>query len=286
MRIQLYRGNPKLLFDNSWAIPREVAHQNFKKFRRVDPVETRGYDASMEELTNQCKEIILGSLLGDGSLVIPKRYKRARFEFRHAISQKEYFLWKVSQLKEISGDNCFQIQPADGWSKKEKLHYHSRVHLALTELYYLARPEGKLCLRDEWLKLLTPISLMVWWLDDGSLVKNLRQGIFCTGGFSRYDLLTLSQYLKDKWGVKNRIGRRAKYYQLRIYSTEELKKFLRLILPYLPVASMLPKVILLYKDSSLQQRWISEVCRLSKFSQGVVKKYLEEKKLKWQMFRE
>jgi len=136
------------------------------------------------------------------------------------------------------------------------------------------------------LKKLTPLSLATWWLDDGSLIGNSRKGVFCTEGFNHRALLILSQYLKDKWQIDSRIGRRGKYYQLRIYSTEELKKFLRIILPHIPVASMLPKLILLYKDQNLQQRWISEVCQLSKFSQGVVKKYLEEKKKKWQMFRE
>lgn len=235
---------------------------------------------------DKCKEIILGSLLGDGSLIISKRYKKARLEFRHSISQKEYFLWKVKELKEISGKKCFQIQPADGWSKKEKLHYHSLTDPFLTELYYQTHCKGKLYIREKWLNLLTPISLMVWWLDDGSLVKNSRQGVFCTEGFSHRDLLILSRYLKNTWRIRTQIGRRGKYYQLRIYSTEELKKFLRLILPYFSVANMLPKVILLYKDQNLQQRWISEVCKLTNISHQIVDKYLAKKRKKWKNFRE
>ena len=238
------------------------------------------------ELKNRCREIILGSLLGDGSLVISKRYKRPRFEIRHSISQKDYFFWKVSELKEISGKKCSRIQPADGWSKKKKLHYHSLAQPCLTELYYLTHRQGKTYIHQEWLKELTPLSLLVWWLDDGSLVKNSRQGILCTEGFSRQDSLVLSRYLKQRWRIKTKVGRRGKYYQLRIYSTEELKKFLKLILPYLSVASMLPKVILLYKDQNLQQRWISEICRLTKFSRQIVEKYLAKKKKKWQIFRE
>ncbi|PIR02174.1 MAG: hypothetical protein COV62_02125, partial [Candidatus Nealsonbacteria bacterium CG11_big_fil_rev_8_21_14_0_20_35_11] len=51
-------------------------------------------------LSKNCKEIILGSLLGDGSLRIHKSYKNARFSFRHSVNQKEYFFWKAGQLKE------------------------------------------------------------------------------------------------------------------------------------------------------------------------------------------
>jgi hypothetical protein len=51
------------------------------------------------------------------------------------------------------------------------------------------------------------------------------------------------------------------------------------------IKEMLPKVILLYKDSQLQQRWISEVSQLTGFSQTLIEKYLTEKKSKWRFFR-
>jgi hypothetical protein len=52
-------------------------------------------------LSDSCMSIILGSILGDGSLKIHKNYKNARFKFRHTICQKDYFFWKVSMIKEI-----------------------------------------------------------------------------------------------------------------------------------------------------------------------------------------
>ena len=231
------------------------------------------------EAKNQCKEIILGSLLGDGSLKIHKHYRNARYSFRHSVKQKEYFFWKVNKLKEISSKNCV-------WKQKDKkFRYQSLALESLTEFYRLTHRREKFFINQEWLKKLSPLSLMVWWLDDGSLISNSRKGVFCTERFNHQDLLILSQYLKDKWCIDNRIGRRGKYYQLRIYSTEELKKFLRIILPHFPIVSMLPKVILLYKDQNLQQRWISEICQLTQFSRQIIEKYLAKKKKKWQMFR-
>lgn len=238
------------------------------------------------KLKDRCKEIILGSLLGDGSLVISKGYKEPRFEFRHSISQRDYFFWKVSELEEISGDKCFNIQKADGWSKKKKLHYQSLARPCLRDIYYLTRPDGKFRISEKWLRELSPLSLLVWWLDDGSLVSNSRKGVFCTEGFEYRDLSTLSRYLKNTWKVRTQIGKRGKYFQLRVYSTEELKKFLRLILPHLSTASMLYKAIILYKDPNLQKRWISEVCDKTRFSSRVIEKCLEEKRKKWKSFRE
>jgi len=42
-------------------------------------------------LSYQCKSIILGSLLGNGSLKFYNGSKNARLSFRHSIIQKEYF---------------------------------------------------------------------------------------------------------------------------------------------------------------------------------------------------
>lgn len=238
------------------------------------------------EVSNRCREVILGSLLGDGSLITPKKNRRIRFEFRHSITQKEYFLWKVKQLKEISRKKCFRTQPADGWSPNEKLHYGSTANDFLTNIYYLTHQQNKFVVSNKWLGLLSPISLLVWWLDDGSLIKNSRQGVFCTEGFNYESINILREYLKNKWGIETHIGRRGRYYQLKIYSTEELKKFLRIILPHLRVKSMLPKFILLYKDSQLQKRWISEIKKLTGFSNRIISKYVRQKRSKWKNFRE
>ena len=247
-------------------------------------------------LSDRCKEVILGSLLGDGSLKIHKPYKNARFSFRHSISQKEYFFWKVEEMKGISSEQCFWEQGEngkDGWGKR-KLRYQSLALESLTELYHLAHKKGekgKIRIRRKWLNMLTPLSLAVWWLDDGSLVADSRQGVFCTDGFSYKEVLLLKRYLKKIWKIETKMGKvkrrpEKEHYRLWIRSAEELKKFLRIILPYIPVKEMLPKVILLYKDSQLQQRWISEVCQLTEFSEKVIKEYLVKKKSKWKDFRE
>lgn len=241
-------------------------------------------------LSDLSKEIILGSLLGDGSLKIHKPYKNARFSFRHSIHQKEYFWWKVKQLKEISSEQCVWEQKADGFGAI-KLRYQSLALESLTNLYHLTNRHNKIYMRRKWLNMMTPLSLAIWWMDEGSLIANSRKGVFCTDGFSLENVKTLSKYLKVVWKIQTHVGkisltgRRSQQYRLWMRSTEELKKFLRIILPYIPAASMLPKVILLYKDSQLQQRWISEVSGLTLFSQEVIERYLAEKRAKWKLFR-
>ena len=48
------------------------------------------------------KEIIFGSLLGDGKLELPPRGINARFGFTQAESQKSYFLSVLAQLSSIT----------------------------------------------------------------------------------------------------------------------------------------------------------------------------------------
>lgn len=246
-------------------------------------------------LSDRAKEIILGSLLGDGSLKIHKPYRNARFSFRHSVEQKPYFDWKKNQLKEISSQKCCWLQKADqkSYSSKPKLRYQSLASEPLSELYELTHKRGKLKVRRKWLNMLTPLSLTVWWMDDGSLISNGRKGVICTDGFDEEAVKTLAQYLDKVWHVKVHVapvkkprdGKREKYFRLWLRSTEELKKFLRIILPHIQTEQMLSKAVLLYQDNQLQQRWISEVSSLSKFSPSDIEKALIEKKGKWKNYR-
>ena len=223
-------------------------------------------------LSNKSKEILLGSLLGDGSLRIHTGYKNARFSFRHSIKQKDYFFWKANELKEISGNSYFWKQKPDSFGfGGEKLRYQSIALSQLTNLYRLTHEKDKLVARSEWLKLFTTLSWAVWWLDDGSLTVHSRRGVICTDSFPYEFQQTLTDYLDETWVIKVKIGKITRiwngktmeYFRLWIRSGEELKKLLRLVLPHIKVESMLPKVLLLYRKPELQQRWVSDVNMLT-----------------------
>jgi len=51
-----------------------------------------------ELLSDQTRAILLGLVLGDGSIKINQGYKNARLSFRHSITQEEYFEWKRGKL--------------------------------------------------------------------------------------------------------------------------------------------------------------------------------------------
>ena len=222
-------------------------------------------------LSGECKSLILGSLLGDGSLKKEPKYANICFKFRHSIVQKDHFDWKVSLLKEISTKKSVQLQQPDGYSINKKVLFQSSACPQLTELWKLVCDNGNnLVIARHWLNHLTEISLAVWWFDNGSLLKAIRQGVICSESFSKEANEKLANYLQVVWHVTCKVRLRSKeksHYRLWM-NTTELKKFLVIILPFAVTPFAVKKCLLIYKDPNDQQRWISKMRELLS-SEGV-----------------
>lgn len=246
-------------------------------------------------LSDKCKEIMLGSLLGDSSLTVQKRYIHPRFSFRHSTNQESYFFWKASSLKEIASDKCTWHQGSnekrDGFGY-EKLRFQSKALSSLDDIFAIITKRGKKQVTRKWLNKLTPLSLAIWWCDDGSLIANTRKGVLCTDGYSLEEVEIIKKYFKVVWGIETKISTTSKsnfaqrrYYRLYLFSRVELEKLLRIILPFIPVKEMLYKVLILYKDSNLQERWISEIVEKTSFDVEEVNEIVNLRKSKLKAFQ-
>jgi hypothetical protein len=58
-------------------------------------------DKNKPFISNEIKEIIFGSLLGDAQIELPPRGLNARFGFTQSLDKKEYFLSVLNSLGEI-----------------------------------------------------------------------------------------------------------------------------------------------------------------------------------------
>jgi hypothetical protein len=250
-------------------------------------------DKKYVPLSENARAVILGAILGDGSLKIQSKFANAGLQIRHSEIQKDYLLWKAEMLKEIATDSSISVQEPDGYSKNRKWRFVSKRVPSLTELHHLAYSHNRLKIRRTWLNQMTPLSLAVWWCDDGSLISyGGRKGVFCTDGFDEASVRILARYLEVVWNINvivapvgaKRDGKQERYWRIWIRSTEELQKFLRIILPYIPPC-MIQKTLLLYKDPQFQQRWISEVVQLTGFSEAAVMAEYEKKKARWNCYR-
>lgn len=236
-------------------------------------------------LSMSTKQIILGGILGDGSLKIAKNYKNARYSERHSIIQANYLKWKFRLLQpELNGTLSIQEAEKASFSKQKKIIYQSNVNIHLTALHHLTHVKNKKKIKRRWLNNLRELALAVWWCDDGFLNTTTSQGVFCTDGFTFKELLVLVRYLEVDWGIRCNIienpvkimqGKEIRIdYRLRFSTFENLQSFFRIILPYIPVSEMLYKIMICFKDPKNQQRWISEVKQaLPEFQSEIEKNY-------------
>jgi recombination protein RecA len=190
-------------------------------------------------LSSQQIQLILGSLMGDGSLS-PNRAQRSgtRFRMGHGSKQAPYLDWKVSMLGNIT---CSRTTIAKGavFADFTPLPELAEIHDAV---YF---GDGKKHLSWDYLKALTPLALAVWYADDGSFTvrskgvqERTREGSgrieICVEAMSPGTRDRLVQYLQDTHGLDVRLTMKgARQVAVLIFSVAATAKFQRLVAPYL-----------------------------------------------------
>ena len=183
---------------------------------------------------SKIKEILFGSILGDGKVELPPRGKNARFGLIQAGFRRDYLLSVLDDLKEI----CTGAYQEYGYYDKrtgetyKSIRFWSRALPIVTGLYrefYV----GKVKRVPLDLSLLTPLALAHLIMQDGSCHKRWGGIVLCTDGFTREDVTRLKIYLENRYKIRCSIQTdRGKYHRISIgvKSVEILKNK---ILPYM-----------------------------------------------------
>ncbi|MGI8901820.1 MAG: intein-containing recombinase RecA, partial [Nocardioides sp.] len=188
-------------------------------------------------LSAQQWQVVLGSLLGDGNLS-PNRRDRdgVRFRLGHGAQPAEYLDWKVSLLGSIA---CSRRTGANGAVFADFTPLPELAELQRT--VYMGN--GKRTITDEYLKVLTPLALAIWFMDDGCFtVRSKGLQVRTAGGSGRIqfcvEALTegsrdrLVDYLRDTHGFNTSwrsSGAAAK--AVLTFSTSSSRQFLEYIAP-------------------------------------------------------
>lgn len=120
------------------------------------------------------KEVIIASVLGDGSLIACANSKNRRFNLAHSLKQEKYFMMKYEILKDLLGVEC---KRKTQFHKKAEKEYHSisvqsKVNPYFTELYSKWYKDGKKIIPKEYINELTEFGLAIKYFDDGYKMKN------------------------------------------------------------------------------------------------------------------
>lgn len=181
----------------------------------------------MGSLTEEQRSILIGTLLGDGTL---RRKINTLLEINHSSKQKEYVFWLYSKFKEFV--NTPPKIRINGFNRTS-YRFTTRSILALNEYYNdFYTTAGKKTIPKN--IRLDSLSLAVWFMDDGSKSRN---AVYLnTQQFKLCDQEFLINLLEETFNFKVTLNKDKSYFRLRL-SCDSTKSFCTLVSPLL-VSSM------------------------------------------------
>lgn len=158
-------------------------------------------------LTTQQHEFINGLLLGDASIVYAVKNKSLypRLTLSRKNEDKDYLFWQFEILKDFyqSGPKikkCFDKRSNKSY---EQYYLQTKSGMVFYELHKKWYPNNiKIVPRD---LILSPLTLLVWFLDDGSIIKSSENGLtlkLSTHGFCKQDVIYLTDLLTNYFSEK------------------------------------------------------------------------------------
>lgn len=182
-------------------------------------------------LTPKQRSIIVGLILGDGHLETMNQGRTYRLKIEHSIKQKEYVDWLYSQFSNLTE----QKPKIKKRAENKDSYWFTTYSLGLFRFYAHQFYDGKKKIIPRIIdKLLDPLALAIWFMDDGSWKSNCyKTYIIHSVGYTRRDLELVKESLKKKFGIDISLHRQRKD-TLRIYIlTKSGNKFREIISPYI-----------------------------------------------------
>jgi hypothetical protein len=161
-------------------------------------------------LSKRQRAIILGNILGDGHLQIAPNEKSARLRFTHSMEQEQYVHWQYRNLDWLSKKvkPPYETTTKKGYSECIGYTSYQPELLQFHQFFYkptgLSKPKYRKIVPEnlsDYLK--DPISLMVWYLDDGTLRTDSGACRIATQSFTEEENWILQDCLQKNFNVKS-----------------------------------------------------------------------------------
>lgn len=222
-------------------------------------------------MDEKIKQLLYGSLLGDGSLYIPPNGQNAFYSETHSLLQKDYLLFKLNIFKQ---EFFFNVRE---YLKRNEILMQSRLYPSLTKLYNVFYPDKKKIVTAEILDELSPFGLAIWFCDDGTY--KLNSGVVSIASYSRSkkEFQIIKNYFKSKWNIGIKINSGC-----ICFNVKETNKFLSLIEKDFPRG-----VSMVYKLGHFDARNLANIqkakAKVLKYrleNREKIKKYNQQRRLK------
>ena len=175
------------------------------------------------QITDRQVEILVGTLMGDGYI-----HPRGQIQIAQSTNQLPYLLWKYKELESLAYGYPSNIKRYD--ARYGKVYSQSRFWLrqffrSWRSIFY---PKNKKIFPEEFIECITPLSLAVWYMDDGNFSEG-RNVKIATDGFDFESRSRIKSMLFNKFNIESTLHKNGK---LRI-SNVSLKRFFKIISPFI-----------------------------------------------------
>lgn len=157
-------------------------------------------------ITPRQRDIIIGSLLGDGTMRVGSNARNANFKVEHGLEQKALVSWKYRGLRSLvfTGPRLSYRYRESGEKYAKSWWFRTIRHPQLTEIYrkfYTGEQyrTGRKIVPSSIAKDLSPRALAAWIMDDGNFSQNAIN--ISTYSFSLAEIRLLKAVLTRKFGV-------------------------------------------------------------------------------------
>lgn len=187
----------------------------------------------MSSISKQQKSIITGTLLGDG-YIYKDRYGGCRLEIKHSDKQRDYVLWLHEALKSMCPGEPKQRKDNQQWK------FNTESNDDMKKFRKLFYPKDKKVVPSNISGILTdPLSLAIWYMDDGSLdfrPKSHYAFSLKTNSFTVEECSLLTKVLTDNFGIDSSVQYpicRGKRYPQVYIGKQGRNQFFKLIKPHI-----------------------------------------------------
>jgi len=187
------------------------------------------------QLSLRQKEILIGSLLGDAHL--EKNGRNVRLRVSHKESQENYLRWKQTEFSSLPCSKPRLVCEVDKRNDKTYKSWHfSTYSLEVFNSYWKKFYKNRIKIIPKDIRELanSPLSLAVWFMDDGYKRNDCNALRLNTDSFSLYEQKLLQECLRRSFKINSRIHKKGKYWNIYIPSLEAIE-FCRIIKPYIPL---------------------------------------------------
>lgn len=184
------------------------------------------------ELLQEQRDVLVGTLLGDGHLETQDHGRTYRLKIEHGLGQRSYVEWLYDVFRPwVLTPPQEKEQP---WRDRvdRKVWFQTVSHPALRfygQQFYRSRRKVVSKIIHH---MLTPLALAVWFMDDGSVKSSHHRALLLnTQAFDRNDLERVRGALRERFSITTTLRRQREGFQIQI-SSPDVEVFVGIIEPF------------------------------------------------------